>query len=150
VAAFGGGPSIVPRAYPSEFWARAIALVRAGTQQKLTAHELDYGVFEGGPFWDYGAWLRRHGGYARPAGSVKSQHAGLSRARSGGSSGPVTSFGLFSDADLAGMDVRPAFLTTTRLAPDRTASVYVSAFRTPDRSTHEATTACQPSTYPTD
>jgi probable phosphoglycerate mutase len=79
VTAFSGGLSIVSRAYPSEFWARAIALVRAGTQQKLTAHELDYGVFEGGPFWDYGAWLRRHGVYARPAGSVESQHAGLSR-----------------------------------------------------------------------
>jgi hypothetical protein len=63
--------------------------------------------------------------------------------------GPVNSFGLFSDADLAGMDMRPAFLTTARLDPDRTASVYVSAFRTPDRSTHEATTACRPITYPT-
>lgn len=31
----------MPRAYPSEFRARAIALVRAGKPQKQTAHELD-------------------------------------------------------------------------------------------------------------
>lgn len=31
----------MPRAYPPEFRARAIALVRAGKPQKQTAHELD-------------------------------------------------------------------------------------------------------------
>lgn len=31
----------VPRAYPPQFLARAIALVRAGKPQKQTAHELD-------------------------------------------------------------------------------------------------------------
>lgn len=31
----------MPRPYPSEFRARAIALVRAGKPQKQTAHELD-------------------------------------------------------------------------------------------------------------
>lgn len=41
MTAFNGRLSIVPRAYPSEFRARAIALVRAGKQQKQTAHELD-------------------------------------------------------------------------------------------------------------
>lgn len=41
MAAFNGRLNIVPRAYPPEFRARAIALVRAGKQQKQTAQELD-------------------------------------------------------------------------------------------------------------
>jgi transposase len=41
VTAFNGRLIIVPRAYPPEFRARAIALVRAGKQQKQTAQELD-------------------------------------------------------------------------------------------------------------
>jgi 8-oxo-dGTP diphosphatase len=45
--------------------------------------------------------------------------------------GPVRSFGLFTDTDLAGMDVRPAFLRTTAVAqpaqPGRRAPVYVTA-----------------------
>jgi transposase len=40
VAAFPEGLSTMPRAYPAEFRARAIALVRAGKQQKQTAEEL--------------------------------------------------------------------------------------------------------------
>lgn len=43
--------------------------------------------------------------------------------------GPVTSFGLFGDADLAGMDVRPAFLTTTHPDAGRAMPVYVPAVR---------------------
>jgi transposase-like protein len=41
VTAFTGRLNTVPRAYPSEFRARAIALVRAGKPQKQTAQELD-------------------------------------------------------------------------------------------------------------
>ena len=41
MTAFTGRLNTMPRAYPSEFRARAIALVRAGKPQKQTAHELD-------------------------------------------------------------------------------------------------------------
>lgn len=41
MTAFTGRLNTVPRAYPPEFRARAIALVRAGKPQKQTAHELD-------------------------------------------------------------------------------------------------------------
>jgi transposase len=41
VTAFTGRLNTVPRAYPPEFRARAIALVRAGKPQKQTAEELD-------------------------------------------------------------------------------------------------------------
>lgn len=42
-------------------------------------NELDYGRFEGGPFWDYGDWLTRHGIDARPPGAAESQRQGLRR-----------------------------------------------------------------------
>ena len=42
-------------------------------------NELDYGVFEGGPFWDYGTWLTGHGIHARPPGAAESQREGLLR-----------------------------------------------------------------------
>jgi probable phosphoglycerate mutase len=42
-------------------------------------NELDYGTFEGGPFWDYGDWLTRRGPHARPPGSSESQREGLTR-----------------------------------------------------------------------
>ena len=41
MTAVTGRLNAVPRAYPQEFRARAIALVRAGKSQKQTAHELD-------------------------------------------------------------------------------------------------------------
>ncbi len=41
MTAFTGRLNPVPRAYPPEFRARAIALVRAGKPQTQTAHELD-------------------------------------------------------------------------------------------------------------
>lgn len=41
MTAFTGKLNTVPRAYPPEFRARAIALLRAGKPQKQTAHELD-------------------------------------------------------------------------------------------------------------
>ena len=41
MTAFTGRLNTVPRAYPPEFRARAIALVRAGKPQKQTAHELE-------------------------------------------------------------------------------------------------------------
>ena len=41
MTAFTGRLNTVPRAYPPEFRARAIALVRAGKPQNQTAHELD-------------------------------------------------------------------------------------------------------------
>lgn len=41
MTAFTGRLNTVPRAYPPEFRARAIALVRAGKPQKQTAEELD-------------------------------------------------------------------------------------------------------------
>ncbi|WP_442875879.1 transposase [Amycolatopsis sp. NBC_01488] len=31
----------MPKAYPAEFWARAVALVRAGKSVRETAHQLD-------------------------------------------------------------------------------------------------------------
>jgi probable phosphoglycerate mutase len=42
-------------------------------------NELDYGVFEGGPFWDYGSWLTCHGVHARPPEATQSQWEGLTR-----------------------------------------------------------------------
>jgi probable phosphoglycerate mutase len=42
-------------------------------------NELDHGVFEGGPFWDYGTWLSGHGIHARPPGAAESQLEGLTR-----------------------------------------------------------------------
>jgi probable phosphoglycerate mutase len=41
--------------------------------------EPDYGVFEGRPFLEYAAWLRRHGPIARPPGSRESQREALLR-----------------------------------------------------------------------
>lgn len=41
MTAFTGRLNTMPRPYPPEFRARAIALVRAGKPQKQTAHELD-------------------------------------------------------------------------------------------------------------
>ena len=41
MTAFTGRLNTVPRAYPAEFRARAIALVRAGKPQNQTAAELD-------------------------------------------------------------------------------------------------------------
>lgn len=46
-------------------------------------NELDYGRFEGGPFWDYGNWLTRHGIDARPPGGTESQRQGLRRMLAG-------------------------------------------------------------------
>ncbi|MFV2197470.1 histidine phosphatase family protein [Nocardiopsis sp. LOL_012] len=45
--------------------------------------EPDYGVFEGRPFLEYAAWLRRHGPTARPPGSRESQREALLRMLSG-------------------------------------------------------------------
>ncbi|MGW2698543.1 histidine phosphatase family protein [Streptomyces sp. NPDC001340] len=41
--------------------------------------ELDYGIFEGGPFLDYAAWLRRNGAETRPPSASESQHEGIRR-----------------------------------------------------------------------
>jgi probable phosphoglycerate mutase len=41
--------------------------------------EIDYGVFEGGPYAEYGRWLDEHGPWQRPPGSVESQRAAILR-----------------------------------------------------------------------
>jgi probable phosphoglycerate mutase len=53
-------------------------------------NEPDYGVFEGRPFLEYAAWLRRHGPIARPPGSRESQREALLRMLSGCAFLPTT------------------------------------------------------------
>jgi probable phosphoglycerate mutase len=45
--------------------------------------ELDYGVYEGGPFTDYAGWLSAHGRDAVPPGSRESQAEGITRMLTG-------------------------------------------------------------------
>lgn len=45
--------------------------------------ELDYGVFEGGPFLDYAHWLAEHGPWARPPRAGESQAEGIARMATG-------------------------------------------------------------------
>jgi len=42
-------------------------------------NELGYGIFEGGPFLTYAAWLRRHGPRQRPPAAQESQWEGIAR-----------------------------------------------------------------------
>lgn len=41
--------------------------------------EIDYGLYEGGPFCAYASWLERHGPHARPPGAGESQREALWR-----------------------------------------------------------------------
>ncbi|WP_160051670.1 histidine phosphatase family protein [Nocardiopsis sp. FR26] len=52
--------------------------------------EPDYGVFEGRPFLEYAAWLRKYGPTARPPCSRESQREALLRMLSGCASPPTT------------------------------------------------------------
>lgn len=46
-------------------------------------NELSYGIFEGGPFLSYGAWLEHHGADKRPDGAAESQREGILRMLNG-------------------------------------------------------------------
>jgi probable phosphoglycerate mutase len=41
--------------------------------------EIDYGAFEGDPFVEYGRWLRTHGPWCRPPGSLEGQREAILR-----------------------------------------------------------------------
>lgn len=45
--------------------------------------EIDYGVFEGRAFLEYGRWLEEHGPWQRPPGSPESQREGILRMLAG-------------------------------------------------------------------
>ncbi len=64
----------------------ALLIGPAGADRVIVeAHlnELDYGVFEGGPFLSYGDWLGHHGCDSRPEGAAESQREGILRMLSG-------------------------------------------------------------------
>jgi len=42
-------------------------------------NEIDYGVFEAGPFGEYAAWLRQHGPHGRPPGATESEREAIRR-----------------------------------------------------------------------